>query len=597
MDSYTVLRVYIDVLQKWCSEHPDSDCTISTSEFSISPLLAEVLKRVESQKYIFITNDGQCQAVDSQDANNVPESFKNKRYMKASTRSNIRDVIKVLFQLLNIHEKDHTITVAEFVSLCQFALSLQTENDDLSQASQEFYKYIRKQFFHIPSFYHDKKVWQKKYRDPALQAFFGASKNIEALAKSLAACEQKADDLSHHFDTQLTTFLSLKQSNINQQGAVSNLNEVVTSLNNDFHSLQQVCNEQKEKLDSLVLALQANTEKDQEFKRDVQHSMNEIEARTLRLVDHTINDLETRLKRMIDSSSKPVLSEIQSAVAEIKHAVEEIKVAEEEVKHAVEEVRSIDKDAQNEEQAEHQEQEKHQEESDSESEYETDSDSEEVKIAAEPVKEEIVEKVEEVVQAIIEETVEQVVIKDVEEVKPVEEVKEDVVMEEAEPVVEEKKEEVVAEAEPVVEEKKEEVIEEVAVEETKQEEAPVEEVAIVEESKVEEPTEEELPELCEPEPIPEICEPEEPEVSEAVEEKPLIMKQVSIAIKGDQNAEDEEDLEITRLGKFFVIKGTRVAVNLDDGNAIGFIDANGELHKEESEEVKQACETYHIGFN
>lgn len=584
MDSYTVLRVYIDVLQKWSSDHPDAAVTISTSEFSISPLLAEVLKRFESQKYIFITSDGQCQAVDAQDANSVPESIKNKRNMKTSPRSNIRDVMKVLFQLLNIQEKDHTITIPEFVSLSQFVIALQTENDDLSHSSQEFYKYIRKQFFQVPSFCQDKKLWQKKYRDQAIHSFFNAGQNIKNLNKSLAACEQKTDDLSHHFDTQLTTLLSLKQSVSNQQSALSNLNEVITSLNNDFHSLQQVVDEQKGKLESLQVGIQVVSDKNDQIKQEFHHSLNELEARTLRLVDHSINDLETRIMRLIDSSlSKPVISEIQSAVAEIKVAVAEIKVAEEEVKHAVESIEEERRDL-------------HEE---SESEYESESDVEEV------VKETVVE----VVQAVVEEV-------KVEEAKPVEEVKEELAEEVKEEVKDEVKEELVEEVkedikvEEAVEEVKEELVEEtkedikveeaVEVKEELVEEAKEEVPEIVEEVKEEVKQEEEpVPEVVEPEvePVPEICEPEEPEVSEVSEEKPCIIKQVSIAIKSDQNAEDEEDLEITRLGKFFVIKGTRVAVNLDDGNAIGFIDSNGELVKEENDEVKQACETYHIGFN
>jgi len=93
-----------------------------------------------------------------------------------------------------------------------------------------------------------------------------------------------------------------------------------------------------------------------------------------------------------------------------------------------------------------------------------------------------------------------------------------------------------------------------------------------------------------------ICEPEV--VAQEVEQvaKPHLGKQVSIAIKGDQD-DSEDDIELSRIGQHFVIKGTRVVINMNDGNATGYLDEQNNLLRVNSDEVKRACLLHRITFS
>ena len=110
------------------------------------------------------------------------------------------------------------------------------------------------------------------------------------------------------------------------------------------------------------------------------------------------------------------------------------------------------------------------------------------------------------------------------------------------------------------------------------------------------------PEVVEPEEIKQedivICEPEvEEEVQEVDEHKPpQLSKQVSIAIKGDQE-DSEDDIELTRVGQYYIIKGTRVVMNMDDGNAIGYLDSDNHLVRVNNDEVKRASLLHRISFS
>jgi hypothetical protein len=116
---------------------------------------------------------------------------------------------------------------------------------------------------------------------------------------------------------------------------------------------------------------------------------------------------------------------------------------------------------------------------------------------------------------------------------------------------------------------------------------PILEVVEEEEVAIVEPEEEEEEAIV-------IC---EPEVQQQEEQKPpQLGKQVSIAIKCDQE-DSEDDIELSRIGAHFVIKGTRVVLNMDDGNAIGYLDENGQLVRVNSDEVKKVCLLHRISFS
>jgi hypothetical protein len=124
-------------------------------------------------------------------------------------------------------------------------------------------------------------------------------------------------------------------------------------------------------------------------------------------------------------------------------------------------------------------------------------------------------------------------------------------------------------------------------------EVPEEQVAVVEE----EPAVLEVPEEEEEEEEEDIviCEPEvQPQQEE--QKPPQLGKQVSIAIKCDQE-DSEDDIELSRVGAHFVIKGTRVVLNMDDGNAIGYLDESNQLIRVNSDEVKKVCMQYRISFS
>jgi hypothetical protein len=158
------------------------------------------------------------------------------------------------------------------------------------------------------------------------------------------------------------------------------------------------------------------------------------------------------------------------------------------------------------------------------------------------------------------------------------------VVDEAPAVVEEAP--VVVEEAPVVVEEAPVVVEEAPV---VVEEAPVvveEAPAVVEEAPVvvEEESQEDIV----------ICEPEV--VQKEEETKPQLGKQVSIAIKCDQD-DSEDDIELSRIGQHFVIKGTRVVMNMEDGNCIGYLDDCNQLVRVNSDEVKKACLLHRISFS
>ena len=76
------------------------------------------------------------------------------------------------------------------------------------------------------------------------------------------------------------------------------------------------------------------------------------------------------------------------------------------------------------------------------------------------------------------------------------------------------------------------------------------------------------------------------------EKKPGLNKVFTLAQEDSEDQED--DIELVRLNKFFVIKGTRIVMNVSEGTVMGYLDAQNNLVQESNDEVKQACVTYNL---
>ena len=542
MDSYTVLRTYSNVLLKVWNETPSPEkYRVNTAEFSISPIVAEVLKKFEQHRYVLLSNDGHLHGIDSMNSS-VPEFFKNKRYMKSNPRASIRDVIKVLYNLLSVQEVDQTISLNELITLLHFVIALQVENDDaLSVLPAEFAKYIRKQLFHCPSFFDDEKLWKRKYRDPAVLAFYECGNHVESLSKQLREQESL-------LESQASSLISLRQALNSQQDSSKSLSNVVSSLNEDHHALHQHHNSLADGHNALEEKHTALLEKH----TALEAALHEKHAALLASIEEkhaTLHEkhaaLEAALQEkhavlLVSIEEKHVALQEKHAALQEKHAVSLASIEAsilEKRKEIQEKIDAVDADLNAKHQAiQHAISSLHQ------------SLQLEIreKIDSLPI---LVEhqEVHSIEQVVVQEKVSLSAPEESQEEQPVAVVEQPVVVVEQPIVVVEAEEEELA----VIDEEKEEFA---------------------------------------------ICEPEV--VAQEVEQvaKPHLGKQVSIAIKGDQD-DSEDDIELSRIGQHFVIKGTRVVINMNDGNATGYLDEQNNLLRVNSDEVKRACLLHRITFS
>ena len=320
MDSYTVLRTYANVLLKLWNEVAHDKYRVSCAEFNISPIISEVLQKSQQHRYVLLSNEGHLYGMDSVNAP-IPEFFKGKRYMKTNPRAGIRDVIKVLYNLLGIQElDDQTVSLNEFVLILHFLLAFQLENDDsLSALPCDFSKYLRRQFFHGPSFFEDEKLWKRKYRDPAILSFYECGNQVESLGHNF---RQKTEELNSLLESQASSIVSLRQALGSQKESCESLQQVVSSLNSDHgqlailhnqvvddhNALKETLSETKESLEKKVLENQNSLEEKvkitQEVLLDSQQSLSADLLDSQHLLEKTLEEKSQQLEQSIEQKSQ-----------------------------------------------------------------------------------------------------------------------------------------------------------------------------------------------------------------------------------------------------------------------------------------------------
>ncbi len=612
MDHYTVLRCHVSALERWFKDHPNDRSSVDISEFSISPLLSEAFKRVDPHRYVLLASDGCVHLLSSTNAP-VPAEFKHKRYMKSNPRSNIKDVVQVLYNLLGVSVVSGASDVAGFIRLLNFFISFQIENEEMVNLNvcSEWFQAIRRQFLQGPPF-EAQEVWKSKYRNPAIKGLY------DSVAK-----QEQIDTLSSFVDKQATILFSMNSESLDAQleairSSASSVRALVEEKSGEIEALKKLLARYDEELEefSIVLGdLHGKVEKLQPEKVILK-----VEA-----VEVKEAPVEVEVKEAVEVEVKEAVAEVVQE--EVKEAPAEIEVAQEAVQEAQVEVKESVVEVVQEAPAEVKEAVV---EVVQEALVEAEAVQEAAPVEVEVAKEAVVEVAQEAVQEAVAEIAQQAAqveaeaVPDVAKEAPVEAVQEAVAevaqeaapaaaepvpeaVQEAAPVEAEAVPEAVQEAAPAAAEAVQEAVQEVAQEaalaaaEAVQEAAPVEAATVQEDvpEAVQEVVQEAAPaaeavqaeaeavqEVPEAEAAPEIVEPEAPSLVEA-----------EIEEESEEEPDGDDDIELSRIGAHFVIKGTNVVVSIQDGSAVGYLDAARVLHKEESEEVKKACETYGLLFS
>jgi hypothetical protein len=77
-------------------------------------------------------------------------------------------------------------------------------------------------------------------------------------------------------------------------------------------------------------------------------------------------------------------------------------------------------------------------------------------------------------------------------------------------------------------------------------------------------------------------------------EAPMIIEPESSLTSEDH--EHDGDIQIVKLGNYYLIRGTRVVIDVATCNALGYLDNKDSFRSECTDEVKQACEQYGVSF-
>jgi hypothetical protein len=557
MDSFTLVRLFAQVVQQYDRLSPiDSrvDATLLVS--TITTMLMDTCKKLDSQKVLMISDKGDMEIVDSMNAP-APTSLQNKRFMKTNTRSSSKDMIKVLMILLGVSvNNEQQAVLKEYLKLYQFILAFSFENEEwIGNSCSEFYKSIRKQLNQGPSFVTNTAQW-KQIRNRIIDSWFPVDDLV--LSKQIQQLDTKVADLAIQLPEQFQKEFIIVNEKL--QSELDSVNTKYITLSERFGALEQ----DMEEINNDLL----QTAKDViVFKSCECRCKEEVK-------EEEVKEVEVKEEKVKAEEAK--VEEVKEEVKEeeVKVEVKEEEIKEEEVKE--EEVKA-----------------------------------EEVKV--EEVKEEKV-TVEEANVEVREEEAKVEVKEEKDEVKA-EEAKVEVKAEEAK--VEVKAEEVKAE-----EAKAEEAKAEEAKVEVKAEEAKVEVKA--EETKVEE-TKEQLKTMSK-EDIPSsslaeiLVEEVVIPVVEAVVEKAVkvIVSEVEVVIEkvvetfqeeveapmiiepeASLTSEDHEhdgDIQIVKFGNYYLIRGTRVVIDVATCNALGYLDAKDSFRSECTDEVKQVCEQYGLLF-
>jgi hypothetical protein len=642
MDHYTVLRCHVAALERWAKDHPNDRSSVDISEFSISPLLAEAFKRVDPHRYVLLASDGCVHLLASTNAP-VPAEFKHKRYMKSNPRSNIRDVVQVLYNLLGVSVVQGSSDLAGFIRLLNFFISFQIENEEMVNLNvcSEWFHSIRRQFLQGPSF-ETPEVWKAKYRNPAIKGLY------DSVAK-----QEQIDTLSSFVDKQATILFSMNSESLDAQlealrSSATEVRALVEEKSGEIEALKKLLARYDEELDEFSTILGdlhgkvKNLQKEPAAKEAVQVVAEVVQEAAAEVVQ------EAAAEVVQEAAAEVVAEVVQEAAAEaVAEAVAEaavevvaeaaVEVSQEAAAEVVAEAAvEVSQEAAAEVVAEAAVEVSQEAAAEAAVEVVAEVVAEAavevsqeaaaeaaVEVSQEAVAEVVAEAAVEVAQEAAAEAAVEVSQEAVAEVvaEAAVEVAQEAAAEAAvEAVAEVAAAEVVQEAAPeAVQEAAAEVAQESAAEvaqesaaEVAQESAPEavqEAVAEVAQESAPEAVQEAVAEVAQEaaaeavqEAVAEVVQEAAAEASEAEEAAPEIVEPPSLVeaeIEHEPEAEpsdQEDDIELSRIGSHFVIKGTRVVVSIQDGSAIGFLDESNVLHKEESEEVKSACESYGLLF-
>jgi len=182
MDVYTILRLYHRMLRHCWKESCVLNQKIALHELVLDDLFIAVFKSVPTHHIILVSLDGKMTHVPTMN-DPTPESFKTRRFMKIDNRtsvSSVKNVIRVLYQLLSIDTED--MTVLDLIGLVQFLMSFVSENTHVNLDTCLIFSHIKKCLFNGPSFYTDD--W-KKIRDPVLSEYYDSADHTDRVHESM----------------------------------------------------------------------------------------------------------------------------------------------------------------------------------------------------------------------------------------------------------------------------------------------------------------------------------------------------------------------------------------------------------------------------
>jgi membrane-associated HD superfamily phosphohydrolase len=212
-------------------------------------LLAEAFKRVDPHRYVLLASDGCVHLLASTNAP-VPAEFKHKRYMKSNPRSNIRDVVQVLYNLLGVSVVQGSSDLAGFIRLLNFFISFQIENEEMVNLNvcSEWFQSIRRQFLQGPSF-ETPEVWKAKYRNPAIKGLY------DSVAK-----QEQIDTLSSFVDKQATILFSMNSESLDAQlealrSSATEVRALVEEKSGEIEALKKLLARYDEELDEFSTIL------------------------------------------------------------------------------------------------------------------------------------------------------------------------------------------------------------------------------------------------------------------------------------------------------------------------------------------------------
>jgi myosin heavy subunit len=588
MDSFTLIRLYDQTLRLYNDERPlEQHVDASVLLQSLSNIITETCKKIDSHKVLLIADKGCMEVVDSMESP-VPPTLVNKRFMKTNTRSDIKSILKVLMILLGIQLKGETCTIKHYLVLLQFLTVFPFENEEYVSVSScnELNKSIRKQLRNGPSFVPDVNNWKSK-RDIIINQFYNP-----------VIDKVKIDQMVHESVVSLDNqFKSLYKDNVDKSNELhAKLEEVEKNASNVQAKLEEA--------DKNASNVQAKLEEAENNASNVQSKLDDVEKKVIEVqskIDESNNEFQNGLNVM-----KKMVEDIQSSLSKLNELSlivdDNVTDQEQAVNNIKEKINSLH-DVANELQIKF--------DSLKDINVKNDYVVGEIKELHELInsnQRDLNNLSEQLRLACQEETVDEVKADEVkaDEVKAdeveVDEVKVDEVKVDEVKVDEVKVDEIKADEVKVDEIKADEVkvdevkVDEVKVDEIKADEIKADEVKVdeikVDEVKVDEVKVDEV--KADEVTVTEANECENEPTDEDEIEAPMIIDPPM-----DMSVEDHDhdgDIQIVKQGNYYMIRGTKVVIDIDTCNAIGFLDNRDAFHSECNEYVLSVCKQYDISF-